>query len=163
MKISKHTATDMRAALRLVREELGPDAVIISTTRLKRGVEVTAAIDFDADTHRLAEREVPATVQPFRPEEFAPSQPATQHEADPYTIADSLDESVEEAESTYSRVQAAVRASMQGTALAPAPSAPRRSAAAPARAAHEIDPPSQAPELTDALLADELAAPMGAV
>ena len=48
MKISKYTATDMRAALRLVREKLGENAVIISSRRTKGGVEVTAAIDFDA-------------------------------------------------------------------------------------------------------------------
>ncbi len=28
MKITRHTAKDMRQALRLVREQLGPDAVI---------------------------------------------------------------------------------------------------------------------------------------
>jgi flagellar biosynthesis protein FlhF len=40
----------MRQALRGVREQLGEDAVILSSRRTGDGVEVTAAIDFDAST-----------------------------------------------------------------------------------------------------------------
>ena len=47
MKIVRHTAPDMRQALRLVREQLGEDAVILSSRRTPQGVEVTAAVDFD--------------------------------------------------------------------------------------------------------------------
>jgi len=50
MKIIRHTARDMRQALRAVREQLGEDAVILSSRRTGEGVEVTAAVDFDADT-----------------------------------------------------------------------------------------------------------------
>jgi flagellar biosynthesis protein FlhF len=50
MKITRHTARDMRAALRKVREQLGPEAVILTSKRMPFGVEVTAAIDFDAAT-----------------------------------------------------------------------------------------------------------------
>jgi flagellar biosynthesis protein FlhF len=50
MKIIRHTARDMRQALRGVREQLGEDAVILSSRRTGEGVEVTAAIDFDAST-----------------------------------------------------------------------------------------------------------------
>src|SRR3981081_1301916 len=50
MKIIRHTARDMRQALRGVREQLGEDAVILSSRRTGEGVEVTAAIDFDAAT-----------------------------------------------------------------------------------------------------------------
>jgi len=50
MKIIRHTARDMRQALRAVREQLGEDAVILSSRRTGEGVEVTAAIDFDAAT-----------------------------------------------------------------------------------------------------------------
>jgi flagellar biosynthesis protein FlhF len=49
MKITRHTARDMRQALRAVREQLGPDAVILSSRRTAQGVEVTAAMDFDAE------------------------------------------------------------------------------------------------------------------
>src|SRR5215475_9198141 len=50
MKIIRHTARDMRQALRAVREQLGEDAVILSSRRTGDGVEVTAAVDFDAAT-----------------------------------------------------------------------------------------------------------------
>ena len=50
MKIIRHTARDMRQALRAVREQLGEDAVILSSRRTGDGVEVTAAVDFDAST-----------------------------------------------------------------------------------------------------------------
>jgi flagellar biosynthesis protein FlhF len=48
MKIIRHTANDMRSALRALRARLGPDAVILSSRRTAGGVEVSAAIDFDA-------------------------------------------------------------------------------------------------------------------
>jgi flagellar biosynthesis protein FlhF len=48
MKIIRHTASDMRSALRALRARLGPDAVILSSRRTAGGVEVSAAIDFDA-------------------------------------------------------------------------------------------------------------------
>ena len=48
MKIVRHTAPDMRQALRAIREQLGEDAVILSSRRGPQGVEVTAAVDFDA-------------------------------------------------------------------------------------------------------------------
>jgi flagellar biosynthesis protein FlhF len=50
MKIIRHTARDMRQALRAVREQLGEDAVILSSRKTGEGVEVTAAVDFDAAT-----------------------------------------------------------------------------------------------------------------
>jgi flagellar biosynthesis protein FlhF len=50
MKIIRHTARDMRQAMRAVREQLGDDAVILSSRRTDGGVEVTAAVDFDAAT-----------------------------------------------------------------------------------------------------------------
>jgi flagellar biosynthesis protein FlhF len=48
MKIVRHVAPDMRQALRSIREQLGEDAVILSSRRIPEGVEVTAAVDFDA-------------------------------------------------------------------------------------------------------------------
>ena len=68
MKITRHTARDMRQALRAVREQLGPDAVILSSRRTGEGVEVTAAMDFDAE--QLASGATPAIPLP------APSVPA---------------------------------------------------------------------------------------
>jgi flagellar biosynthesis protein FlhF len=48
MKIVRHIAPDMRQALRSIRGQLGEDAVILSSRRVSEGVEVTAAVDFDA-------------------------------------------------------------------------------------------------------------------
>ena len=48
MKIKQYLGTDMRDALRQIRAELGPDAVILSTRPLGNGVEVSAAVDVQA-------------------------------------------------------------------------------------------------------------------
>lgn len=45
MKIKRYLGHDMRDALRLVRAELGPEAVILGTRALGTGVEVSAAVD----------------------------------------------------------------------------------------------------------------------
>ena len=47
MRIKRFTAPDMRTALRMVREEQGPDAVILSNRQVDGGVEVVAATDYD--------------------------------------------------------------------------------------------------------------------
>lgn len=47
MKLKKYIAPDMRQALRQVREEQGPDAVIVANRSVREGVEVTVAIDYD--------------------------------------------------------------------------------------------------------------------
>lgn len=48
MKIKTYIAPDMRKALRLVGDELGPDAIILSSREIGEGVEVTAAIEPEA-------------------------------------------------------------------------------------------------------------------
>src|SRR5262245_32070222 len=47
MKIRRYLAADMRLALKQVREDQGPDAVILNTRQIGDQVEVVAAIDFD--------------------------------------------------------------------------------------------------------------------
>ncbi|MGH8231624.1 MAG: flagellar biosynthesis protein FlhF, partial [Steroidobacteraceae bacterium] len=47
MKIKRYLAADMRNALRQIREEQGPDAVILSSRPVSQGVEVCAAIDLE--------------------------------------------------------------------------------------------------------------------
>lgn len=49
MKISKYTGADMRQALRTVREQLGADAVILSSRQVAAGIEVTAAVDYEGE------------------------------------------------------------------------------------------------------------------
>lgn len=48
MKIKRFFAKSMRQALRKVREEQGPDAVILSNRKVDDGIEVVAAVDYDA-------------------------------------------------------------------------------------------------------------------
>ena len=48
MKIKRFQARSMREAIRLVREEQGPDAVILSNRRVGGEIEVVAAVDYDA-------------------------------------------------------------------------------------------------------------------
>lgn len=47
MKIKRFFATDMRGAIRQVRDEQGADAVILSTRSVEGGIEIISAIDFD--------------------------------------------------------------------------------------------------------------------
>ena len=100
MRIVRYTAPDMRQALRGIREQLGDDAVVLSSKRTPEGVEVTAAVDFDAT--RLENESValaapaqpkpapprrsdwsspPAAAQPTRP--AAPAAPAEEPAIDP--------------------------------------------------------------------------------
>jgi flagellar biosynthesis protein FlhF len=57
MKIKRFVAADMRQAMREVREEQGPEAVILSTRRMEDGIEVIAAIDYDEALMREASRQ----------------------------------------------------------------------------------------------------------
>jgi flagellar biosynthesis protein FlhF len=78
MKIKRFVASDMRQAMREVREEQGPDAVILSTRRLDDGIEIIAAVDYDEALVREAARhgaplpgarpEAPIAATPSKPE-----------------------------------------------------------------------------------------------
>src|SRR5690606_17198326 len=46
MKVKRFTAANMQTALRLVSQELGPDAVILSSKKVTDGIEVVAALDY---------------------------------------------------------------------------------------------------------------------
>jgi len=47
MKIKRYFAKDVKTAIQMVRDEQGPDAVIMSNNRVDGGVEIIAAIDYD--------------------------------------------------------------------------------------------------------------------
>ncbi|MFQ5469308.1 MAG: flagellar biosynthesis protein FlhF [Gammaproteobacteria bacterium] len=47
MKIKRYFAPDIRQAIKQVREEQGPDAVILSNQSVNGGVEIVAAVDYD--------------------------------------------------------------------------------------------------------------------
>jgi flagellar biosynthesis protein FlhF len=54
MKIKRFVASDMRQAMQRVRDEQGPDAVILSSRRTDEGIEIIAAIDYDESLIREA-------------------------------------------------------------------------------------------------------------
>lgn len=45
MSVKRFVAADMRRALELVRQEMGPDAVILSSRRIKKGVEILSSME----------------------------------------------------------------------------------------------------------------------
>ncbi len=47
MKVKRFFAPDMRQAIQKVRDDQGPDAVILSNRRVDGGVEIIAALDYD--------------------------------------------------------------------------------------------------------------------
>jgi len=47
MRIKRYVCTDMRQAIRRIRDEMGPDAVILANRKVPDGVEITAALDYD--------------------------------------------------------------------------------------------------------------------
>jgi len=123
MKIKRYTARDMRQAMQKVREDQGPDAVILSSRRSDGMVEIVAAIDYDEALVREA-------VEPLRIE---------RSDARPLAVE--------------AAVSVAARPSAPASKLAPAPSpAPvSRPAAgaptkmvAPAAAVQEPAPPAAA-------------------
>ncbi|MBO9716417.1 MAG: flagellar biosynthesis protein FlhF [Pseudoxanthomonas sp.] len=95
MKIKRFVAADMRTALRMVRAEHGPDAVILSNRRTDEGVEIVAASNYDEgavqrallDAQRTAEAQAPKPAPRPNPfldslppvaEAVAPARPASQ-------------------------------------------------------------------------------------
>ncbi len=60
MKIKRFVAQDMRQALRMVRDALGEDAVILSNKSVEGGVELTAAVDLvEHDVEETADQRIP--------------------------------------------------------------------------------------------------------
>jgi len=70
MTVKRFVAPDMRRALDLVRQEMGPDAIILSSKRVKDGVEVLTAEELDLPTRGYDTRQ--AFGQQFDPEADRP-------------------------------------------------------------------------------------------
>lgn len=71
MKIKRYLDKDMRHVLRRVREDQGPDAVILSNRRVDDGIEVIAALDYDEALVRHALGESPETEAPINSDALA--------------------------------------------------------------------------------------------
>lgn len=100
MKIKRYFANDMRQAIRMVRDEQGPDAVILSNRRVDGGVEIVAAVDYDESlVHRMADEQTPAAA----PEPVATADPkhvAPAHAPQPprFSVVDTFDSRYEKPE-----------------------------------------------------------------
>jgi flagellar biosynthesis protein FlhF len=87
MKIKRFVAADMRQAMREVREEQGPDAVILSTRRIADGIEIIAALDYDEALMREASRQgAPAAEAPSPAAESPASPPRTSSTPPPLAV-----------------------------------------------------------------------------
>ncbi len=65
MKIKRYFASDMRQAIRQVRESQGPDAVILSSRKVDGGIEIIATVDYDEDlVAEMASQRAPADALP---------------------------------------------------------------------------------------------------
>jgi len=65
VKIKRYLDKDMKHVLRRVREDQGPDAVILSNRRIEDGIEVIAAIDYDEALVRHAIGESAGSTAPI--------------------------------------------------------------------------------------------------
>lgn len=74
MRIKRFVAPNMRQAMNVVREELGEDAVILTSRYTDDGVEVTAAIDPDAESAKNIQQKAS---KPARSDYQMPSQSAS--------------------------------------------------------------------------------------
>ncbi len=84
MKIKRYFATDIRQAIRRVREEQGPDAVILSNRSVEGGVEIVAAVDYDETLFESEVTEPPKpAVRSALPEKVAT--PSRKLDEDHYT------------------------------------------------------------------------------
>ena len=128
MKVKRIHAEDMRQAIRKVREEQGPDAVILSTKKTATGVEVLAALDAKADELR--------TQHTTRTVSAAPRAPARS--------GGLRDKNEGDLEAGFERLAARLKAQAsqaEGPAAEPAPASSTAEAPAPA-----VDKAFQKPE-----------------
>ena len=56
MQVKRFVAADMRRALELVRQELGPDAIILSSNRIAEGVELLTTTGSDSELAQLQQQ-----------------------------------------------------------------------------------------------------------
>lgn len=85
MKIKRYSAPDMRAALRAVQQEQGPDAVILSSHETADGIELVAAVDYDESLiHQARAPATAATTVSERPafNDMAAAAPAVSYRDD---------------------------------------------------------------------------------
>ncbi len=77
MRIKRFIAPDMRTALRMVRDEQGPDAVILSNRPVEDGIEIVSATDYDESLAQQALRAALPSLPAMPAPVASPSTPAT--------------------------------------------------------------------------------------
>ncbi len=99
MKMKRYFAPDTRQALRALRDEQGPDAVILSNRRVNGGVEIIAAMDYEdsmvntslGNPDTLSDIDPYANISSSKPGTEMPADgkpsPATKQQASPKTAA----------------------------------------------------------------------------
>ncbi|HVT34690.1 MAG TPA: flagellar biosynthesis protein FlhF [Nevskiaceae bacterium] len=154
MKIKRFEAGSMREALRLVRDEQGPDAVILSNRRTANGVEVVAAVDYDAALmqqglrHAQVQSPLPAAPQ----NESAPAPFARVH--DPRApLAPRIDEAPKPAKSVTTPVRDELQQARATIAAKAAAIRKRRGAAVLAKKKLSSAQPAPVPRLVAPQLA----------
>jgi flagellar biosynthesis protein FlhF len=68
MKINRFTGADMRETMTLVRNSLGAEAVILETSQVDDGVEISAAIDFDPAEYKRSRKNKVENAQANNPD-----------------------------------------------------------------------------------------------
>ena len=72
MRIKRYFGKNIREAIQKVREEQGPDAVILSNRKVDGGIEIVAAVNFD---EILMDIDAPANQTPVTPRRVEPYMP----------------------------------------------------------------------------------------
>ncbi|MFZ5655881.1 MAG: flagellar biosynthesis protein FlhF [Pseudomonadota bacterium] len=147
MRIKRFIAPDMRTALKLVREEHGPDAVILSNRAVHGGIEVVAATDYD---EALVQQALRNAAEPAPAPSFTQAAPA------PAAASEAHGTVVQARES-----RGTSRADAMIAALAGSDAATRSAVAERARAVARQDGASRTPALS-ALLRKPAAPPVEA-
>ncbi|MEW6560352.1 MAG: flagellar biosynthesis protein FlhF [Pseudomonadota bacterium] len=137
MKIKRYTGTNTREVLTRIRNDLGADAVILSNREIVGGVELMAAVDFDASRFPSEEHE---------PEAAKPAAPATAPQA--HTTPKPTGSEPHSAQVSAVAAMPSVAAGREGTAHAtpkpaddlPLPAVARVAASASASAAMQAAP-----------------------
>ncbi len=95
MKIKRYFAADMRQAIRMVRDEQGPDAVILSNRKVDGGVEIVAAVDYDeALVQKMAVADEPRRAAPLPPSVAEPAAGSQRNELFADAVASALQSKV---------------------------------------------------------------------
>lgn len=150
MKIKRFVAPDMRTALRMVRDEQGPDAVILSNRPTEGGIEVVAATDYDEALVQQALRAAaPATVVPIAAARSGSAAPASRGAGPAVAAADPAPAApVSRAEAMIAALTGTPHAARPATAQAEVASAPPPTPDAPPPSGALPAPASTAPSAT---------------